>query len=202
MPKVDLASIEKVQKTGYPPPHRRTGPRPLGATPGPGVRPDRFGANVATLEPGAWSSQRHWHEGEDEMVVMLGGEAVLVEDEGETSLRPGDIAAWPKGIANGHHLINRSDQPCTLRRDRRRPSAGGALFGHRHDRSRADGTLRPQGRDALRRHGACLGAASSNSYCSITHGSSWAFSIHSTTWRVRQHRFHIARRRAGPARRR
>ena len=59
------------------------------------------------LEPGAWSSQRHWHEGEDELLVMLEGEAVLVEDDGETVLRAGDIAAWPKGVANGHHLVNR-----------------------------------------------------------------------------------------------
>ena len=30
-----------------------------------------FGASLVRLEPGAWSSQRHWHEGEDEFVVML-----------------------------------------------------------------------------------------------------------------------------------
>ena len=34
------------------------------------------------LKPGAWSSQRHWHNGEDEFLVMLSGEAVLVEDDG------------------------------------------------------------------------------------------------------------------------
>ena len=32
----------------------------------------------------------------------------LVEDGGETSLRAGDCAAFPKGSGNGHHLINRS----------------------------------------------------------------------------------------------
>ena len=45
---------------------------------------------------------------------MLTGEAVLIEDEGETILRPGDCAAWPKGIANGHHLVNRSDADCVF----------------------------------------------------------------------------------------
>ena len=114
MPKVDLTSIEKVQRTGYPPPHDaqvrgRWAQRlaaPFGLT--------DFGANVATLEPGAWSSQRHWHVGEDELVVMLEGEAVLIEDDGETVMRPGDIAVFPKGVANGHHLVNRSDAPCRL----------------------------------------------------------------------------------------
>ena len=112
MPKVDLDAIEEVSRTGYPPPfdepvagrwHRRLAP----AT---GL--SEFGASLVRLEPGAWSSQRHWHEGEDELLVMLAGEAVLIEDEGETILRPGDIAAWPKGARNGHHLINRSDLPC------------------------------------------------------------------------------------------
>ena len=45
---------------------------------------------------------------------MLSGEAVLIEDEGETVLRPGDCAAWPAGVRNGHHLINRSDADCSF----------------------------------------------------------------------------------------
>jgi uncharacterized cupin superfamily protein len=67
-----------------------------------------------TLKPGAWSSQRHWHNGEDEFLVMLSGEAVLVEDDGRTLLRAGDCAAWPKGSTNGHHLINESDADCVF----------------------------------------------------------------------------------------
>ena len=41
------------------------------------------------------------------MVVMLAGEVVLVEDT-ESLLRPGDIACWPAGLAVGHCLHNRS----------------------------------------------------------------------------------------------
>ncbi len=66
-----------------------------------------FGVSHVTLKPGAWSSQRHWHDGEDEFLVMLSGEAVLVEDDGRTVLRAGDCAAWPKGSTNGHHLLQR-----------------------------------------------------------------------------------------------
>jgi uncharacterized cupin superfamily protein len=43
---------------------------------------------------------------------MLEGEAVLIEDGGRTPMRPGDMAAWPKGVQNGHHLVNESDKPC------------------------------------------------------------------------------------------
>ena len=45
---------------------------------------------------------------------MVDGEAVLVEDEGETILRTGDCAAFPKGVANGHHLVNRGSEPCSF----------------------------------------------------------------------------------------
>ena len=112
MPKVDLAAIEETDRTGYPPPYdadvvgrwyRRLAP-PSGIT--------DFGASLVRLEPGAWSSQRHWHEGEDELMVMIAGAAVLVEDGGQTLLTPGDIVAWPKDVADGHHLINESDAPC------------------------------------------------------------------------------------------
>jgi len=68
-----------------------------------------FGVNLVTLEPGAWASQRHWHQCEDEFIYVLEGELVLVEDAGETLLRPGDSAAWPAGIPDGHHVQNRTE---------------------------------------------------------------------------------------------
>jgi len=71
-----------------------------------------FGVSHVTLEPGGVSSQRHWHEGEDEFVVMLEGEAVLEEEGSETVMRAGDCAAFPKAAANGHRLVNRGDSPC------------------------------------------------------------------------------------------
>ena len=71
MPKVDLESVEKVQRTGYPPPHDEQVRGRWAQRLAPVFKLTDFGANVATLEPGAWSSQRHWHEGEDELVVML-----------------------------------------------------------------------------------------------------------------------------------
>ena len=112
MPKLDLDVIAETNRTGYPDPYaaevggrwyRRLAPV-AGIT--------DFGASHVRLEPGAVSSQRHWHEGEDEIVIMLAGEAVLVEEEQETLLRAGDVAAFPKGAANGHHFVNRSDADC------------------------------------------------------------------------------------------
>ena len=112
MPKVDLDAIEQINRTGYPPPfdqavagrHQRRLATAFGLT--------DFGVSEVVLEPGAWSSQRHWHDGEDEFLVMLEGEAMLVEDDGRTPMRAGDLAVWPKGTGVGHHLINESDRPC------------------------------------------------------------------------------------------
>lgn len=114
MPKLDLDRFDLVNVTGYPPPlnesvagrwYRRLGPL-SGLT--------DFGVSHVTLQPGAWSSQRHWHEEEDELVVILSGEAVLVDDHGRHPMRAGDIAAFPKGDANGHVLINESDADCVM----------------------------------------------------------------------------------------
>ena len=114
MPKVDLSKIAQTNATGYPPPFDRDVDgrhyRRVGAASGLSL----LGISQVVLKPGASSSQRHWHEGIDEIVVMLDGEAVLVEDGGETMLRPGDIATFPTDVANGHHLINRSDRDCTF----------------------------------------------------------------------------------------
>ena len=70
----------------------------------------QFGVNLVTLEPGALSSLRHWHLNEDEFVMVLTGECVLVEDEGETVMRAGDCAAFPAGSTDGHHFVNRTDR--------------------------------------------------------------------------------------------
>jgi uncharacterized cupin superfamily protein len=125
MPKIILDAIPQNNATGYPPPFdaevqgrwwRRLSPV-SGLT--------DFGASHVVLKPGAWSSQRHWHNGEDEMVIMLSGEAVLIEDDGETVLRTGDVAAWAAGKTNGHQLVNRSDAECSFIAVSAGPKSGG-----------------------------------------------------------------------------
>jgi len=66
-----------------------------------------------TLPPGTWSSQRHWHSGEDEFVYILEGRPTLVTDDGRTPLAPGMCAGFPAGEANGHHLVNDTDVTAT-----------------------------------------------------------------------------------------
>ncbi|NJM81855.1 MAG: cupin domain-containing protein [Tabrizicola sp.] len=72
----------------------------------------QFGAYLDTLQPGAWSSHRHWHSAEDEFLYMLQGTATLRDDNGMTEVFPGDAITWRHGDPNAHHLTNRSDAPC------------------------------------------------------------------------------------------
>ena len=73
----------------------------------------QFGACTEVLMPGSQSSQRHWHEDEDEFLYVLNGAVTVVEDDGEHILTPGMAASWPRGVANGHCLRNKSDHPVT-----------------------------------------------------------------------------------------
>ena len=111
MPKIDIASIPiRVGSAFYPSPFRE---RAAGRAKQPlcnAAGLTQFGVNLTRLPPGNWSSERHWHTEEDEFIYVLAGEIVLIEEGGETLLRAGDCAAFPKNSGNGHHLINRGTQ--------------------------------------------------------------------------------------------
>ena len=74
----------------------------------------QFGVNLMRLPPGAWTSQRHWHNAEDEFVWVVSGAVVLVTDAGEEILRFGDCAGFAAGVPDGHHIQNRSDTEAVL----------------------------------------------------------------------------------------
>ena len=108
MPKIDIASLPVRTTSNYPQEFRTAVEGRSRIRLGDAVGLTQFGVNICRLEPGAASSLRHWHEHQDELVYMLEGEAVLVEDAGETVLKAGDAAGWKANSRNGHHLVNRS----------------------------------------------------------------------------------------------
>jgi uncharacterized cupin superfamily protein len=108
MTKVDLSSVLVRIGSSYPAPVDEPCRERRRAALGDAAGLSQFGVNLLTLPPGVWSSQRHWHSAEDEFVWVLEGEVVLVTDAGEEVLRAGDCAGFKAGVANGHHLQNRS----------------------------------------------------------------------------------------------
>ena len=73
----------------------------------------QYGAHLEILQPGAKSSTRHWHEKEDEFMLVVAGEVTVVENDGAHVLHAGDAACWPAGVENAHHVLNRSTEPCS-----------------------------------------------------------------------------------------
>ena len=108
--RIDPAQLPEIVGTLYPPPFdepcRARGRKKLGDAAG----LTQFGINLLRLPPGAWSSQRHWHQEQDEFVYVVSGEVTLVTDGGEEILRAGDCAGFKAGDKNGHHLQNRGSR--------------------------------------------------------------------------------------------
>lgn len=111
MPKLDLSKVPVKTGSIYPPPYAAMMDGRSSLRLGDAGGLTQFGANLVTLAPGAMSSLRHGHAVEDEFVMMTEGELILIEDEGEVPMRPGDCAAFPAGTGDGHHFVNRSGAP-------------------------------------------------------------------------------------------
>ena len=106
MPKIDLGAIPIKTGSSYPAKYadQMEGRSQVPLSKAGGLT--QFGANIVHLAPGALSSLRHWHENQDEFLVVTAGTCTLVDDSGETTLATGDCAAFPAGDANGHHVVN------------------------------------------------------------------------------------------------
>ncbi|WP_260924934.1 cupin domain-containing protein [Novosphingobium sp. 9] len=114
MPRIDIDALAPSNATGYPAPYDAQVEGRWWKRLAPAGGLTHMGASHVVLKPGAWSSQRHWHRGEDELLVMIAGQAVLIEDGTRTMIRPGDVCAWPADVEDGHHLINESEADCVF----------------------------------------------------------------------------------------
>jgi uncharacterized cupin superfamily protein len=108
MAKINVAKLKEVVGSGYPKPYKEPCLKRARKRLGDAAKLTQFGVNLLRLEPGVWSSQRHWHSREDEFIFVVQGQVVLVTDDGEEILRAGDCAGFKAGKKNGHHLQNRS----------------------------------------------------------------------------------------------
>lgn len=108
MPKIDMSQLDLRTGSVYPAPHDAEMDGRSSYRLGDAGGLTQFGVNLVFLEPGGKSSLRHWHEREDEFLMVTQGTLTLIDDTGETPLNPGDCAAFPAGDPNGHHIVNQS----------------------------------------------------------------------------------------------
>jgi len=109
MPKIDIDALPMRTGSSYPAPHDAGFDLRAQAALGDPAGLTQFGVNWVRLAPGGMSSLRHWHEVQDEFLVVTEGQLTLRDDTGETALRPGDCCAFPANDGNGHHIVNQSD---------------------------------------------------------------------------------------------
>jgi uncharacterized cupin superfamily protein len=107
---MDPMAIAPRTGSSYPKAHRQQVERRSKRALGDALGLSHYGVNLVELEPGAWSSQRHWHSAEDEFLYVVSGELTLVTDTGRQKLAAGMVAGFPAGTADGHHLVNESEQ--------------------------------------------------------------------------------------------
>ena len=107
-PALDPETVPVKAGTDYPEPFRAAVVARQRRALGDALGLKNFGVNLTRLPPGCASAQRHWHSKQDEFVFIVEGELVLVTDSGEQVLRAGQVAGFPAGARDGHHLINRT----------------------------------------------------------------------------------------------
>ncbi len=114
LPAIDPASFpERKGVTLYPEPFRAMVAGRARRVLGDALGLTHFGVNLTRLDPGAYSSMRHWHSLEDEFIYVLEGELTLITDAGEQTLTPGTAAGFPAGKPDAHHLVNRGSSAAT-----------------------------------------------------------------------------------------
>ena len=74
----------------------------------------QFGINKTILPVNSATSMRHWHENEDEFVIIISGSATLIDEDGEHEMSSGDCATFKAGDNNGHAILNKSNHDVVL----------------------------------------------------------------------------------------
>ena len=70
-----------------------------------------LGGTIYELPPGKKSFPFHWHEGTEELLVVLEGEPTLRTARGEQQLKRGDAVSFKRGADGAHQLRNETDAP-------------------------------------------------------------------------------------------
>ncbi|MEL7108451.1 MAG: cupin domain-containing protein [Pseudomonadota bacterium] len=89
----------------------------------------QFGVGEVELAPGSATGLLHYHNGADEMIYVLQGTVILVEEgQDDIELSAGDSAAWKAGRTVGHTIENRSTAPARLLEIGSRPPEDTAIY--------------------------------------------------------------------------
>lgn len=75
---------------------------------------EQMGASLYELAPGQKTFPYHWHQVQEEWLIVLGGEPTLRVPDGERRLAPGDCVAFKRGPDGAHSIRNETEEPVRL----------------------------------------------------------------------------------------
>jgi uncharacterized cupin superfamily protein len=71
---------------------------------------EHIGASVWDIAPGATQVPYHFHDDQEELLIVLKGRPTLRWPEGERELEPGEVVFFASGPQGAHQLVNRTHQ--------------------------------------------------------------------------------------------
>jgi len=98
----------------FDPPSERDGFRGRRARLGRQAGCEHLGCSLFELEPGSAAFPLHYHFGNEEMLIVLGGKVALRTAESERILDGGEVVAFPVGDAGAHQVVNRGQEPARI----------------------------------------------------------------------------------------
>jgi uncharacterized cupin superfamily protein len=75
---------------------------------------EKLGFRIAEIAPGQANCPLHWHASEEELFVVLSGNATLVTNRGEYDVRAGDYLTFRTRPDGAHKIVNRTSEPCEI----------------------------------------------------------------------------------------
>jgi uncharacterized cupin superfamily protein len=97
-----------------PGPSDPAGFRTQGASVGRLAGGERLGASLYEIPAGEAVCPYHWHEANEEMLLVLSGEPSVRTPEGWRDLEPGELVAFPRGASGAHQVMNRREEPARI----------------------------------------------------------------------------------------
>jgi uncharacterized cupin superfamily protein len=78
---------------------------------GPRIGAELIGGSLYEVAAGKKLWPYHTHHGNEEWAIVVRGRPTLRTPEGERELVEGDVAAFPRGRAGAHQILNRTGEP-------------------------------------------------------------------------------------------
>jgi len=70
-----------------------------------------IGFHLEILNPKSFSCPYHYHEKEEELCIVMEGDAILRQNNQYRKIKTGDLVYFATGPENAHHIYNHSDKP-------------------------------------------------------------------------------------------